>query len=110
MTGIQAINSANGWSMALVGTLIVFSGLIVLSFVISQLHKIISAFEKKATHDMELPIGAVPAPPTFKKWPVIIGEQADLYVPIIEELDSSFQLDELYTKANKRDMPHPHRI
>ncbi|MBW1726140.1 MAG: OadG family protein [Deltaproteobacteria bacterium] len=39
MYGLQAIAAYNGWAMALAGALIVFSGLVILSFVISQLHK-----------------------------------------------------------------------
>jgi len=39
--GLQAIAAHNGWAMALAGALIVFSGLVILSFVISQLHKIL---------------------------------------------------------------------
>ncbi|MEJ2331750.1 MAG: OadG family protein [Desulfobulbaceae bacterium] len=47
MIGLQAISANNGWSMAFVGALIVMCGLASLSFIISQLHKIIGLFEKK---------------------------------------------------------------
>lgn len=39
MYGIEAINANNGWAITAVGITIVFSGLVVLSFVIAQLHK-----------------------------------------------------------------------
>ncbi|MEJ2270181.1 MAG: hypothetical protein P8Y04_10475, partial [Desulfobulbaceae bacterium] len=48
MIGLQAISANNGWSMAFVGALIVMCGLASLSFIISQLHKIIGLFEKIA--------------------------------------------------------------
>jgi len=36
--GIEAINANNGWAISAVGITIVFSGLVLLSFVIAQLH------------------------------------------------------------------------
>ena len=56
MYGIQAITAHNGWAMALAGALIVFSGLIVLSFAISHLHKLLKIFEKQK-------VSAVVGPP-----------------------------------------------
>ena len=47
MQGIAAINAANGWFMALTGAIIVMTGLATLSFIISQLHKIVTLIEKK---------------------------------------------------------------
>jgi len=43
--GIEAINANNGWAISVVGITIVFTGLVVLSFVISQLHKAMDLFE-----------------------------------------------------------------
>ncbi len=45
MYGIEAINANNGWAISVVGISIVFSGLVVLSFVISQLHKCLDLYE-----------------------------------------------------------------
>jgi hypothetical protein len=39
--GIEAIEAANGWAMAIAGALIVMAGLAILSLVISQLHKLV---------------------------------------------------------------------
>ena len=47
MTGLEAINANNGWAMAAVGGSIVFSGLVVLSFTISQLHKLLALWDRK---------------------------------------------------------------
>ena len=46
MYGLEAISAQNGWAMAIAGALIVMAGLTVLSFVISQLHKIAALLEK----------------------------------------------------------------
>ncbi len=45
MYGIEAINANNGWAISVVGISIVFSGLVVLSLVISQLHKCLDLYE-----------------------------------------------------------------
>jgi hypothetical protein len=43
--GIEAINAHNGWAISVVGITIVFSGLVMLSLVISQLHKVLALWE-----------------------------------------------------------------
>ncbi len=45
MYGLEAINANNGWAISVVGVTIVFSGLVMLSFVISQLHKVLALWE-----------------------------------------------------------------
>ena len=45
MYGLEAINAHNGWAISVVGVTIVFSGLVVLSLVISQLHKVLALYE-----------------------------------------------------------------
>ena len=47
MFGIDNITQNNGWAMAAVGASIVFSGLVVLSFVISQIHKILKLWDDR---------------------------------------------------------------
>lgn len=47
MNGLEAINNANGWNMAALGILVVFSSLIILSVIISQLHKALTLWQKK---------------------------------------------------------------
>jgi len=61
--GLEAINANNGWAISVVGVTIVFSGLVGLSFVISQLHKVLAFWEDpskikalfKAKQSEELP-------------------------------------------------------
>ena len=49
MTGLEAISANNGWAMAAVGGSIVFSGLVILSFTISQLHKVLALWDRRHT-------------------------------------------------------------
>ena len=108
MYGLEAINAANGWSMALVGILIVFTGLSLLSFVISQLHKFLPIEEKTG----ERPIESVPSPQKkpgpAESCPTDLKVQATLFEPIVDELASNFPLTELYAQAKEHNIPHPH--
>ena len=66
MYGLDAISAANGWAMAIAGALIVMTGLTVLSFVISQLHKVAGLLEKgleKESTDQEKTMADLPKPP-----------------------------------------------
>jgi Na+-transporting methylmalonyl-CoA/oxaloacetate decarboxylase gamma subunit len=45
--GFENITANNGWAMAVVGASIVFLGLVILSFVISQVHKILNLWEQR---------------------------------------------------------------
>ena len=48
MFDFSAIGLNNGWAMAGVGAIIVFSGLVVLSFAISLLHKLLELWDKRS--------------------------------------------------------------
>jgi len=106
MYGIEAINAVNGWAMAAVGALIVFSGLVVLSLVISQLHKFVPLLEKFVGEKVDSKDNTSPPPPPTKA--PDIREQASLFQPIINNLGSSFPLSELYSQAQEHRLPHPH--
>ncbi len=43
--GLDAINAHNGWAISVVGITIVFTGLVSLSALISQLHKLVTLYE-----------------------------------------------------------------
>ncbi|MFH2060367.1 MAG: OadG family protein [Pseudomonadota bacterium] len=45
MYGLEAINASNGWAISGVGISIVFTGLVMLAFVISQLHMFLALWE-----------------------------------------------------------------
>jgi hypothetical protein len=101
----QNIAANNGWAMAFAGALIVMSGLTVLSFIISQLHRIVGMVEKKAAPE--------PAPDTEpeaipKQFPDSLDQVADLYAPLVKELPEDFGLEELFALTRAKDFPHPH--
>ena len=113
MYGFEAITVHNGWAMALAGALIVFSGLVVLSLAISQIHKILTLFEKKEKEvdfpqDLKAPEEDKPLISLPKQLPSDLNEIARLYQPLIDELGETFYLSNLYEIARKNKFPHPH--
>ena len=115
MFGLENITNNNGWAIAAVGASIVFTGLVVLSFVISQIHKILKLWEdrerilsrfKKQPATGE-PQKAAETVYTEQRLPSA-DELVDAYSPLVEELEEPFKLSQLFEIANKNDMPHPH--
>lgn len=109
MYGLEAIDAHNGWAIAIIGTGIVFSGLVVLSIAISQLHKLLILWDKrdkfinpngqkKIKSDISMP----------ERFPQDINEVAELYKPIFAKLEATFQLAELYKLSQTYNFPHPH--
>jgi len=101
--------------MALVGALIVFAGLVLLSTTIYIFPKILMFWEKrqiKFEQNHEMPIEVEPeeqqALSLPKQFPSDINEIANLYKPLIEELGETFYLADLYEISKKYDFPHPH--
>jgi hypothetical protein len=103
MIGLQAISANNGWSMAFVGALIVMCGLASLSFIISQLHKIIGLFEKKkaAAH-------AIVEQPADIDVLNNLEVAARTYQMLTADLGDSFELVKLYEIFERENLPHPH--
>jgi hypothetical protein len=113
--GIENITNNNGWAMAAVGASIVFLGLVVLSFVISQIHKILKLWEERekyldrfkkqapavAEEEFDIPIYKERHLPT-------VDELANTYRPLVEKLKEPFKISQLFEIANKMDLPHPH--
>ncbi len=103
MFDFQLISDNNGWAMALVGTLIVMSGLSILALIISQLHKLIAVSERKVkTTEVADPV-KIPA-----KLPDDIDAVATIYEPLVNQLSSTFSLDALYALTSENNYPHPH--
>ncbi len=103
MIGLEAIAANNGWAMAITGITIVMSGLAILAFIISQLHKIIGFFEKKkaaASISAQLPadIDILNNP----------AAAAATYQQLTADLGESFQLAKLYEISERESLPHPH--
>jgi hypothetical protein len=113
--GFENITNNNGWAMAAVGASIVFLGLVVLSFVISQIHRILKLWEEREKYLERFK----------KKAPAVVGEEFDVpiykerrlpavdelantYRPLVEKLEEPFKLSQLFEIAAKKDLPHPH--
>ena len=115
MFGLENITNHNGWAIAAVGASIVFMGLVILSLVISQIHRLLGLWE-----DREKVISR------FKQQPAAVkpqetaemdyGDQRlpsveqliEAYKPLIEKLEEPFKLSQVFEIAHENDMPHPH--
>lgn len=121
MSGLENIAAHNGWAMAAVGISIVFSGLILLSFVISQLHRILDLFErwhpsarknKNRKQEKPLPENQLKLPPTdtadaangIKNLEEIIRN----YKMITHRLGEPFSLPKLLNLAEKHGLAKPY--
>jgi hypothetical protein len=112
---IENITAANGWAMAAVGASIVFLGLVVLSFVISQMHKILEYWENRGARKSSSIIqpAATESPKSdatvFKEQHLPeVSELSATYGPFIEALDEPFNLAQVFEIAKENDLPHPH--
>ena len=115
MIGIENITNNNGWAMAAVGATIVFSGLVVLSLVISQIHKILQLWEDRVNlldrFKKKAPVEEAEVYDTLIYEERHLPKLDDLvrdYRPLAEKLQEPFKLSELFEIANQADMPHPH--
>ena len=117
MFGFENITANNGWAMAVVGATTVFLGLIILSFVISQIHKILKLWEqrdeffnrnkKQAQCEEPKTIKAPVSVPIQRHLPSV-KELTSIYRPLIEQLKQPFGLLQLFEISNKMGLPHPH--
>jgi hypothetical protein len=110
VVGLEAISANNGWAMAVTGAIIVMSGLSALSYIISQLHKIIGLFEKKV-HPEALAVALQPSYSQLSAEIDILNDlpsAARIYRPLTECLGEKFELSLLYKRFQDEDLPHPH--
>ena len=101
--------------MAVVGASIVFLGLVVLSFVISQVHKILKLWEQKDEllnrHKKQAQIEepkTIKAPVPIQRHLPSVSDLTSIYRPLVEQLKQPFDLTQLYEISKKMDLPHPH--
>jgi biotin carboxyl carrier protein len=110
LTGLAAISAHNGWAIAIAGACIVMVGLAVLSFIISQLPRIVTFFEKgKATDtapDSKETAGEKPKIPEVSL--TDMDQTAAAYEPLIEQLGQPFSLKTLYELSGEKGYPHVH--
>ncbi len=115
MFGLENITNNNGWAIAAVGASIVFMGLVVLSFVISQIHRLLNLWEDRervVSRFKKQPAAVRPQETTETEYttqrlPSVV-QLIEAYKPLVEKLDEPFNLSQLFEIANKNDMPHPH--
>ena len=107
MYGLDAINAYNGWAISVVGVTIVFTGLVMLSLAISQLHKVLdlwenrkelSLFKKKAPATDRIPVELTPGQ----------KESARQFKLLAETLSDHFSLPKLLKLARISGIDHPH--
>lgn len=100
--------------MAFVGATIVFMGLVVLSFVISQIHKILNLWDKRddwlarPKGEQRAAEAQSGASPVYRERRLPnVDELVIIYRPLIERLKQPFDLVQLYELSNQMDLPHP---
>ena len=115
MFGIDNITNNNGWAMAAVGATTVFLGLVVLTFVISQIHRILELWEnrgktrngdQKQSRPKDVSKEKMPAPRETRL--PTTAELCSIYRPLVEQLKEPFQLVQLYEKTKEMNLAHPH--
>lgn len=109
MYGLEAISANNGWAIAVVGISIVFTGLVLLSFFISRLHKVVDFIEnppkrkskadKKAEKEKE---NSLPVLSDVDK------ESAKQFRLLVRTMEDHFPLPRLLHLAQISCLDHPH--
>jgi hypothetical protein len=115
LVGLEAISNANGWAIAVAGSLIVMSGLTILSFVISQLPRLVALLDRgeerrkqkqelltaDASEDPAQKIGSYPSPSNA-------DGVAEFVKPLAGGLGGTFELKELHKICQENGYPHAH--
>ena len=104
MYGFEAISAYNGWSMSIVGILIVFTGLVILSIAISQIHKVLSLFDKKKQTQPKTKVIETPE----SILPQDVKSLSYYYKQLTDQLEKPFKLSDLINISQKFDFPHPY--
>ena len=101
--------------MAAVGASIVFSGLVVLSFVISQIHKILALWDEREKYIARFrkllrnhAAEKFPIPAYAQRQFPTADELAGDYEALVDGLEKPFTLSQLFEIARQKDLPHPH--
>ncbi len=107
MYGLEAINANNGWAISAVGITIVFSGLVTLSLVISQLYKAIDLFENP--HKIKAWFSPEPKPvPAILELTREQKEIAKQYALLARTMEDHFSLPRLLRLAVVSGLKDPH--
>jgi hypothetical protein len=112
--GLEAIANNNGWEYAFLGVCIVFSGLVILSLVISQLHKLLDVWDNRASlfETLKSLPKAAPSPGEPEKGPdrfsVSLAETTRQYGMLVDRIGEPFALPKLLKLAEKSGLHRPH--
>ncbi len=112
MNGFEAISFYNGWNISATGIGIVFTALCTLSFIISQLHKALTIWEKREEYIKKA--GKLFSPPKkaapHRKIKVSesFNESARQFHVLIQSMKDPFSLPKLIKLAQKIDLGRPH--
>ena len=112
MYGLEAIQAHNGWAMAVTGAVIVMIGLSVLSFIISQLHRIIDMVDSRKNKKSNK-LNALSQAAVSESQPVLpplsdLGETMNRFKPLTQEIGDLFDLAALFQLFIHHNDPHPH--
>lgn len=107
MYGLEAIATNNGWAISVVGITIVFTGLVLLSMAIAQLHKLLELWEdrhninffKKKSSTEESPLK-----PLSEKQ----KESAGQFNLLVRTMEENFPLPKLMKLAEISGLDRPH--
>jgi len=100
-----AISEHNGWSIAIVGITIVFSGLVALSIVVSQLHKVLMAWDNRRILFKRIKaflLGKGSIQPGLEDAPFEVLEDAKNLSMLAPYLPEPFTPENLFNIAEKR--------
>jgi len=120
MTGIDAIVHHNGFAMAAVGITIVFTALVTLSLIISQLHRLLLIWDDRRTYVEKVRNIFSAARPTEARPPQVdeeilgihyfddINESSRQFQILIQAMGEPFPLPELIRIAQSFGIEHAH--
>lgn len=108
MYGLEAINANNGWAISAVGITIVFSGLVMLSLVISQLHKGVDLFDNP--HKIKDWFAPDSKPEPVPVMMITEGQKeiAKQYALLVRTMEDHFSLSRLLRLAVVSGLKDPH--
>jgi len=114
LLGLKAISAQNGWEYALLGVSIVFTGLVLLALVLSQLHKLLRLWENRSSigqlvKERWKSESAVTDQETTKSEPSSdLIESRRQYQMLVERIGEPFALPRLLRLAEKSGLHRPH--
>lgn len=111
VTGLEAIAASNGWSISVIGVSIVFTGLTVLSIIISQLHKVLDFWDQRHSY-FQKPVKEEKVERKIKM-PIVqhtqdVKESARQYKLLADMIGEPFALPKLLEYADKCGLTRPH--